>query len=77
MFVHRDDYYKSADDEGAEESRGQASIIVAKQRNGPTDDVDLTWLREFTRFEDRAPERYSEFDNRAPAPFQDSAPFQG
>ncbi len=69
MFVHRKDYYKSAEDDG-EDNAGEALIIVAKQRNGPTDDVELTWLREFTRFEDRAGERFSEFDQYEPAPFQ-------
>ena len=29
---------------------GKAQIIIAKQRNGPTDDVDLTFLRECTKF---------------------------
>ena len=28
--------------------------MIAKQRNGPTGDVDLTFRGEFTRFEDRA-----------------------
>lgn len=69
MFVHRKDYYRSGDDDG-DDNRGEALIIVAKQRNGPTDDVELTWLREFTRFEDRAPERFSEFDQYQSAPFQ-------
>jgi len=64
MFVHRKDYYRSKDQEGDEEDeQGEAMIIVAKQRNGPTDDVDLTWIREFTRFEDRAPERFKAFDD--------------
>ena len=30
--------------------RGKAEIIIAKQRNGPTGDVTLTFLREFTKF---------------------------
>ena len=59
MFVHRKDYGLSPEEQ--EEVRGQAVLIVAKQRNGPTDDVDLTWIRDFTRFEDRAPARYEEF----------------
>ena len=29
---------------------GKAQLIVAKQRNGPTDDVDMTFLRECTKF---------------------------
>lgn len=69
MFVHRKDYYKSADDEDGG-NEGEALIIVSKQRNGPTGDVELTWLREFTRFEDRAGERFSEFDQYESAPFQ-------
>ena len=69
MFVHRKDYYRSSDDV-EDDNRGEALIIVAKQRNGPTDDVELTWMREYTRFEDRAAERFSEFDQYEPAPFQ-------
>ncbi|HMP80153.1 MAG TPA: replicative DNA helicase [Pirellulaceae bacterium] len=61
MFVHRKDYFKAAE-EIDENDAGKALIIVAKQRNGPTDDIDVAWLREFTRFEDLAPERFSEFD---------------
>ena len=33
--------------------RAIAEIIIAKQRNGPTDTIELTFLREFTRFENR------------------------
>ncbi len=34
--------------------KGKATLIIAKQRNGPTGDVDLTFLSEYTRFEDAA-----------------------
>lgn len=37
-----------------EELRGQAQLIIAKQRNGPTGDVQLVFLREYTRFVDIA-----------------------
>ena len=60
MFVHREEYYLRGEDKAAVE--GEAQIIIAKQRNGPTDKVDLSWLKDFTRFEDRAPERHSELD---------------
>jgi replicative DNA helicase len=61
MFVHREEYYHRGED--AQAMAGMAQIIVAKQRNGPVGDVDLIWKRDFTRFENKAPERYSEFDN--------------
>jgi replicative DNA helicase len=43
------------DDKDAKEKlKGEASLIIAKQRNGPTGDIDLTFVGEYTRFEDRA-----------------------
>ena len=49
----RSEYY-AEDDEEKEATRGEAELIIAKQRNGPTGDVKLTFLKEYTRFEDRA-----------------------
>jgi replicative DNA helicase len=46
MFVYREEYYKPDDPA----LRGKATVILAKQRNGPTADVQLTFLREFTKF---------------------------
>jgi replicative DNA helicase len=40
--------------------KGIADIIVAKQRNGPTGDLQLTFLGEYTKFENYAPESYAE-----------------
>jgi replicative DNA helicase len=48
------------DDEAKKELAGEAELIIAKQRNGPTGDVPLTFLKEFTRFEDRAAEAREE-----------------
>lgn len=61
MFVHREEYFHRSEE--AEQYAGQAEIIVAKQRNGPIGQIELIWKKEFTRFEDKAPERYSEFDS--------------
>ncbi len=49
MFIHREEYYATNDDETAQVA-GQAELILAKQRNGPTGDVKLTWKKDFTRF---------------------------
>jgi len=53
MFLYREEYYEKETDK-----KGVAEVIVAKQRNGPIDDVELTFLAQFTRFENRevAPE---------------------
>lgn len=63
MFVHREEYYLRG--EAQAEVAGQAQIIIEKQRNGPTGDVNLTWIKEFTRFEDQAAPRHGEFDGVA------------
>ncbi len=63
MFVHREEYYHRGEDRA--QYAGQAEIIIAKQRNGPIGDVELTWEADFTRFSDRAAERHSEFDDYA------------
>src|SRR6202166_175128 len=48
-FIFREEVYKQED----EDLRGMAELLVAKQRNGPTGKVNLVFLREFTKFENR------------------------
>jgi len=57
MFVFRPEFYLShleKDDPKYREVEGKAEIIIAKQRNGPTGIVHLTFLKDFTRFENPA-----------------------
>ena len=61
MFVHREEYYRRGED--AADVAGQAQILIEKQRNGPTGEINLAWVRQFTRFENIAPERHDEFDS--------------
>jgi replicative DNA helicase len=49
VFIYRDEVY-NADTP----NRGMAEIIVAKQRNGPTGKLSLTFLGKYTRFENYA-----------------------
>jgi len=65
MFVHRDEYYQTNED-ARQQVRGEADLLVKKQRNGPTGDIKLTWLHEFTRFRNYSQKAYSEFDAYAP-----------
>jgi replicative DNA helicase len=48
MFIYRDEVYNRAE---TNENRGLAEIIIGKQRNGPTGMIKLTFLREYTTFE--------------------------
>lgn len=52
-LLYRGEVYEEDEDARAEKA-GEAELIIAKQRNGPIGDVKLTFLKEFTRFEDRA-----------------------
>ncbi|HEY9230689.1 MAG TPA: DnaB-like helicase C-terminal domain-containing protein, partial [Blastocatellia bacterium] len=45
-FIYRDEVYNESD-----ENRGVAELLIRKQRNGPTGDVKVAFLKEFTRFE--------------------------
>jgi replicative DNA helicase len=49
-FIHRESYYKH-DEEMSEADKAKSEIIVAKQRNGPTDTVYLNFIGKFTRFD--------------------------
>lgn len=48
MFLYRDEYYNKEDPENA----GKCEVIVSKNRSGPTDTVEVTWLAKYTKFAD-------------------------
>jgi replicative DNA helicase len=49
LFIYRDEVYNPESND-----KGTAEIIIAKQRNGPIGMVRLTFLGEYTRFENFA-----------------------
>jgi len=51
MLLYRDDYYHKDS-----KMAGTAELKVAKQRNGAIDTVLVTWIPEYCRFADHAPE---------------------
>ena len=51
VFIHREEMFNT---ESAE--RGKAELIVGKHRHGPTGNVPLTFIREYTRFENYSEE---------------------
>jgi len=65
LLVRPELYAEDEDEKVAE--KGKATLIIAKQRNGPTGDVPLTFRHEYTRFEDAArveEEDVPDFDRR-------------
>lgn len=50
MFIYRDEVYHKKP-----ENEGLAEVIIGKQRNGPTGFVKLTFLKQYTRFENFSP----------------------
>ena len=54
MFIHREDYY-----EKETEKQNVAEIIIAKNRNGSTGNVNLAWFPQYTKFANlyRGPEQ--------------------
>lgn len=46
-FIYREEYYKP----NQPDLERKAEVIIGKQRNGPTGVLSLTFLKEFTRFE--------------------------
>ncbi|MGN6529814.1 MAG: replicative DNA helicase [Burkholderiaceae bacterium] len=55
MFIYRDEYYNRE----TTKEPGIAEIIIAKQRNGPVGTVKLTFLRQWTKFDNLAPDYQS------------------
>lgn len=49
-FLHRTEYYLK--DQCPESLRGTADIIIAKNRFGPTGEVQMRWTEQCTRFDD-------------------------
>ena len=50
-FIFREEVYKPQD----LDVQGKAKILIAKQRNGPTGEFELAFIREYTKFENLAP----------------------
>ena len=58
VFLYREEYYKPKT-----ERKGIAEVIISKQRNGPTGQIDLAFVKEYAKFENlaRIPEEENEY----------------
>ncbi|MCH8147472.1 MAG: hypothetical protein IH987_05685 [Planctomycetes bacterium] len=64
LLIHREEYYHPDD----ESVKGRADLIIAKQRNGPTGNVELQFNRMLTRFNnlDMVPAAYETGGDEVP-----------
>ena len=50
-FIHRPEYYHIYDDGNGHDLRGLGQVLIAKHRNGATDDVNLRFVSKLARFQ--------------------------
>lgn len=60
IFIHRPEKYGLARDDGSS-AEGIAEIIIGKQRNGPTGEVELAFINQYARFENLALPTFDEY----------------
>jgi replicative DNA helicase len=58
MFIYRPHFFKAG---ASPEEREETELRIAKQRNGPTDNVKFVFRSRLTRFEEAAPDAFSQF----------------
>ncbi len=51
IFIHRPEMYEGKTDKEGNSLEGKAEVMVAKHRNGPTGHINLTFHKQFTRFD--------------------------
>jgi replicative DNA helicase len=80
-FIFREEVYRVREKKDPGDKKGIAEIIIGKQRNGPTDTVELAFIKEWTRFENLERQR-GEAAAASPPPMEpvesgaeDRAPF--
>ena len=70
-FIYRPEYYQIMEDENGNSTKGMASIIVSKHRNGALGEVNLRFVGEFSKFAD--PDDFG-FNNLANAAVNANSP---
>ena len=55
LFINRPGFYRT---DLPEEERAKCELIIAKQRNDPTGNLDFVYINRYTRFEQAAPDSF-------------------
>ncbi|MDP2304010.1 MAG: replicative DNA helicase [Ignavibacteria bacterium] len=73
MFLNRPEYYGITTDNNGNSTQGMAEVIIAKQRNGPVGDIQLSFIKEYARFESR--EHFRQIETNQITPVQQEEDF--
>ncbi len=73
IFIHRPELYGIESYPDGESTAGVAEVMISKQRNGPTGDVKLTFVKQYARFENLS--KYPGGQQAAPAERDEEVPF--
>jgi len=72
LFVHRPEAY-GIQEEGGKATEGLAEIMIGKQRNGPIGNVELSFIKQYARFENLT--RFRDDQLPPPPPELEGTPF--
>lgn len=73
IFIHRPELYGIESYPDGESTQGVAEVMISKQRNGPTGDVKLTFVKQYAKFENLA--KYPMGPSTAAAEADEEPPF--
>lgn len=57
LFIYRPEFYGITIDEDGQQVEGRADIIIGKQRNGPVGTINLSFVKQWAKFENYVAER--------------------
>ncbi len=58
MFIYREDYYQKSDKEEKSNDSSVVELTISKNRNGPTGEIDLVFIKEYGLFSSSFKEKY-------------------
>jgi replicative DNA helicase len=75
IFIHRPELYGIESYPDGEKTEGIAEVMISKQRNGPTGEIKLAFIKQYARFENLEKFRLDSYKNNGPETEEKEVPF--